>query len=116
MQDKVLFNENVTWYKSPFQAFQGNLLITNDSIVFTKELVKTPGGGLIGKSIELLKEKYLENGVLLNQDTNNVKFIRGKSIGKKTFFLEVHVQNQKVFKFLFDDSWLMQIDQLVELK
>lgn len=112
MEENILFDKKVIRYKKT-QAFSGRLVITNKTIPFNQDQIKTPGIGLLD-SILSKKSKRTRGGELLNQPLNNVNFTKGKSIGKKTFLLEVSTEKD-VFKFLFDNDWFSKTKSMVSI-
>lgn len=109
MEEQTLLDENVMWFKKKIQAFPGRLKITNKHITFVRDIVKTPGGGLIGEGLHKLKRIQLKEGVVLNLPLSEVSFTKGKSMGKKTFLLLVSTTEGQEYKFMFGDELLLQI-------
>ena len=101
---EVLFDERLMWYKSRIQAFPGRLTITNDLIVFRQDIVRTPVGGLLGTALFQLKRKHMNDGLVLETKVRNCSYRRGRTIGKKTFILELTDDRNVLFNFLFDES------------
>ncbi len=112
-QETTLLSEKVMWYKKALQAFPGQLTITNKNITFSQDRVSTPGTGLLG-SLLARNSKKVSGGELLNAPLSEVKFKKGKTMGSKSYILEVSTNNDEVFKFMFDDSMLSKVDSVVK--
>lgn len=111
MQENILLDEKVMWYKKKLQAFPGRLIITDKNISFNQDQIRTPGTGILGAFLSK-KNKNTRGGELLNQPLSNVTFNKGKAIGKKTFLLEVSCEGD-VFNFLFDNDFASKIESVV---
>ena len=111
MSENILLNEKAMWYKKKHQAFAGTLIITNDSISFTKDSIGL-GGGLIGA---LISRKKSKGGELLKQPLTKIRFTKGRPVGKKRWILEVTDEKGEKFDFLFEDKWLSEVEEVVQL-
>ena len=79
MEEKVLLDTKVMWYKKKLQAFAGKLTITESKLTFTQDRVKS-GGGLLG-SLLASSSKKTKGGILINERLENLKFKKGKNNG-----------------------------------
>lgn len=114
MEEQILFEEKVMWYKKSLQAFPGKLTITDKKISFNQDHIMTPGTGLLGFLVSK-KAKHTRGGELMSHDLSAVKFAKGKAMGKKSFMLEVETPAGENFRFLFDDAWLSKVDSVIKL-
>ncbi|MBS9463104.1 hypothetical protein KIM67_11840 [Flagellimonas sp. 389] len=113
MEENILLDEKVMWYKKKLQAFPGQLVITDKKISFDQDQIKVPGTGLLGAFLSK-KNKNTRGGELLNQPLGNVAFKKGKTTGKKTFILEVS-SGEDVYKFLFENDWVLKIESVISI-
>lgn len=115
MEEKTLLDDRVVWYKSKIQAFPGQLRITNQTISFKRDVIRTPIGGALGGLIFALKRRQMKDGYVMSEPLKDVVFQKGKRLGKKTYFLEVKTMKSESYTFLFDDELLSKIEGEITL-
>ena len=113
MENTTVFDRQVMWYKKKMQAFSGKLKITNEGISFSQDKIRS-GGGLLGALISS-KSSAAKGGELFSESLSDVTFKKGRTMGKKSYILEVHLPDGRQFDFLFDDQFLSEVQDRVEL-
>jgi hypothetical protein len=115
MEEKILLEVKVMWYKKKLQAFPGVLKITNSTLTFSQDRINVGGVGLLG-SLVASSSKKTRGGELVNEKLENLTFNKGKSMGKKNYILEVGTPDNQTFNFLVDDSMMDKVKEVISLQ
>lgn len=111
-QDNILLEEKVLHYEKRLRAFMGELIITDQNITFYQHKKWILSLGLLGTLIGLFISKGDER---LNAKLSDVKFVKGRSVNKKSYIVEVHTDQAEKFDFLFNDAMLAKVSSVVNL-
>ena len=109
---EVLLERQLLWYKSKFQAFPGKMIITNDRFTY----MKAPKWAMMFGALSALFINTAKGSPLVDDEVKNLKFAKGRPMGKKAYILDVTDAEGKTFSFLFDDSLLAQVESAFQLE
>ena len=107
-----LLNKQLLWYKKKLQAFQGRMVVTEDNFSYHRAPKWTMALGLIGALIGANSK----GTPLVDDKISNLKFAKGRSVGKKAYMLTVTDAKGDSFDFLFDDSLLEKVSSVIKLE
>lgn len=107
----LLLEKQLLWYKSKLQAFPGKVFITKDHFTFKK----APKWTMMFGALSALFVNSAKGIPLVDDEISNLKFAKGRSMGKKAYMLDVTDTSGKTFSFLFDDTLLEQVKGAIQL-
>lgn len=109
---EVLLERKALWYKSKIQAFPGKMIITKDRFTFSK----APKWAMMFGALSALFVNSAKGIILVDDEIKNLKFSRGRDMGKKAYMLDVTDSEGKTFSFLFDDTLLEPLKGVIQLE
>ena len=107
-----LLNKQLLWYKKKLQAFPGRMVITEERFTYARAPKWAAAFGLIGALIA----SGSKGSVMIDDEIKNLKFAKGRSMGKKAYMLNVTTPDGNSYDFLFDDSLLAKVDSVINLE
>ncbi|MCB0478892.1 MAG: hypothetical protein KDC84_12045 [Crocinitomicaceae bacterium] len=107
-----LFNKQIMWYKSKLQAFAGRMIVTEERFTFSKPPKWTLALGAIGALIGATSK----GKPMIDDEIKNLKFSRGRDLGKKSYMLNVTDASGKSYDFLVDDKIMDQIKSVIQIE
>jgi hypothetical protein len=112
MMTEPILNKQILWYKSKFQAFAGKMIITNTRFTFNR----APKWTLMLGALGALLAGSAKGKTLVDDDISNLKFSKGRKVGKKAYIIEVTTPDGKTHDFLFDDKLVAQVSSVITLE
>lgn len=108
---KELLNKQILWYKKKLQAFGGRMVITEERFTFHK----APKWAMMFGALGALLAGGAKGSEMINEEIKNLKFSKGREMGKKAYMLEVTTPDGNKYDFLFDDKLLAQVDSAISM-
>ncbi|XOV66173.1 MAG: hypothetical protein ACFHU9_11100 [Fluviicola sp.] len=106
-----LLNKHILWYKKKMQAFGGRMVVTEDRFSFHQAPKWAAMFGALGAAIAAGSK----GKALIDDEIKNLQFAKGRTMGKKSYMLEVTDANGTKYDFLFDDKLLAQVESAITL-
>jgi hypothetical protein len=107
-----LLNKQILWYKKKMQAFSGRMVVSDTHFSF----YRAPKWTLMFGALGALLASSAKGKVLVEDEIKNLKFARGRDLGKKAYMLVVTTSNGESFEFLFDDKLVAKIESAIKLE
>lgn len=107
-----LLNKQIMWYKSKLQAFAGRMVVTEDQFTFSKP----PKWSLAFGALGALAGAASKGKPMIDDKIANLKFSRGRDMGKKNYMLNVTDASGKDYDFLVDDKIMESIKAVIKLE
>ncbi|MEZ4938226.1 MAG: hypothetical protein R2799_11600 [Crocinitomicaceae bacterium] len=107
-----LFNKQIMWYKSKLQAFAGRMIVTEDRFTFSKPPKWTLAFGAIGALLGATSK----GKPMIDDEIKNLKFSRGRDMGKKNYMLSVTDSSGNNYDFLVDNKIMDQIKSVIHIE
>lgn len=109
---ETLLEKRALWYKSKIQAFPGKMTVTQDRFTF----MKAPKWAMMFGALSAIFVNSAKGIPLVDDEIKNLKFSRGRDMGKKAYMLDVTNSAGETFSFLFDDALLEPIKSVIQLE
>lgn len=112
--ERVVFEKNnVVYYKSKYQAFPGQLIMTNKKLVYIQNKLNIVGG-LLG-SILASSSKRTKRGELFSDSLDTLTLTKGEAVRGKNFKIKVSsIDSGKNIELLCDEELLNKIQSTIE--
>ena len=94
------------------QAFGGRMVVTEDRFSFHQAPKWAMMFGAVGAAIAAGSK----GKALIDDEIKNLKFAKGRTMGKKAYMLEVTDAEGKTYEFMFDDALLSKIESAITLQ
>lgn len=107
-----LLNKQIMWYKSKLQAFAGKMVVTEDQFTFSKP----PKWSLAFGALGALAGAASKGKPMIDDKIVNLKFSKGRDMGKKNYMLNVTDASGKDYDFLVDDKIMESIKAVIKLE
>ncbi len=107
-----LMNKQIMWYKSKIQAFAGRMIVTEERFSFSRAPKWTLALGAIGA----LMAGSAKGKTLVDDEIKNLKFSKGRSMGKKNYMLVVTDTAGNSYDFLFDDKLFEPLSSVIKME
>ncbi|MFT6924286.1 MAG: hypothetical protein ACJA1C_003308 [Crocinitomicaceae bacterium] len=111
MSEPIL-HKTILWYKSKMQAFPGKMTVTNDRFTYAK----APKWAMMFGALSILFINSAKGVKMIDDDIKNLKFAKGREVGKKGYTLDVTTSAGETFSFLFDDKLLEIVKSVIRLE
>jgi hypothetical protein len=108
---ELISNKQILWYKKKLKAFSGKMTVTDTQFSFFVGPKWALAFGLIGA---LLATKA-KGTTLVDDEIKNLKFAKGRTVGKKAYMLTVTRPDGETFDFLVDDKIMDQVKSVITL-
>jgi hypothetical protein len=105
----VLLHKQILWYKSKLQAFPGKMTVTKTRFTF----MKAPRWAMMFGALSALFINSAKGKAMVDDEIRNLKFTKGRSLGKKAYMLQVTTSDGNTYDFLFDDSLLETVSSVI---
>ena len=94
------------------QAFAGRMIITEDRFTYSKAPKWTMAFGLIGA----LLSSSAKGKILVDDEISNLKFSKGRVLGKRAYLLTVTTQDGNSYDFMFDDKLYDKVKNVIKME
>lgn len=108
---ELISNKTVLYYKTKFRAYQGKMTVTDTKFSF----YQAPKWALMFGALGALLAGGAKGSALVDDNISNLKFSKGRELGKKSFMLVVTTKDGNSYDFLVDNKLMDQIKPAISL-
>lgn len=106
-----LLNKQTLWYKSKMKAFPGRMVVTQSHFSYHK----APSWALMFGALGALLAGSAKGTAMINDEISNLKFSKGRTLGKKNYMLVVTTPDGNSYEFLVDDKLMSSVETVIQL-
>jgi hypothetical protein len=108
---ELISNKQILWYKTKLRAYPGKMTVSETHFSFYQLPKWAMMFGLLGA----LLAGSAKGNALVDDEISNLKFSKGRTLGKKSFMLEVTTADGHTYEFLVDNSLMEQMSPAISL-
>ncbi len=108
---ELISNKTVLYYKTKFRAYQGKMTVTNTKFSY----YQAPKWALMFGALGALLAAGAKGSALVEDDITNLKFSKGRELGKKSIMLVVTTKDGQSYDFLVDNKLMEEISPAISL-
>lgn len=108
---ELISNKQILWYKTKLRAYPGKMTVTDTNFSYYQLPKWAMMFGLIGAMLA----GSAKGTALVDDQISNLKFSKGRELGKKSFMLQVTTADGNTYEFLVDHKLMEQMSAAISL-